>query len=269
MTTLSRPLAAMFMAASILATSGAPASAQQSKSRLSEITKSGKLRVCALTDYYAISVRNPQTGKLVGIDADMAAELAQSLGAELQIVETSFANFTADLQSNKCDIAMSGFGATLKRAQAVEFSKPYLITGIMAVARKGGKITNWEDIDQLGNRVGVLLGSYIEPFIKSYFKQAAVVAVQPPASREGELMARRADAVIADFPTALKVQETFDWATIVSPPDRLVTTPFAYAVYPGDQIWLNYVNLFVDTIKVNGALARSADAHHLKSILAP
>lgn len=266
---ISRPLAALLMTSSVLAALTVPASAQQVKSRLFDITKNAKLRVCALTDYYAISVREPQTGKIVGLDADMAAELAQSLGAELEIVETTFANFTANLQSNKCDIAMSGFGATLKRAQAVEFSKPYLITGIMAVARKGGKITKWDDIDQPGNRVAVLLGSYIEPFIKSYFKKATVVSVQPPASREGELMARRADAVIADFPTALKVQETFDWATIVSPPDKLVATPFAYAVYPGDQIWLNYVNLFVDTIKRNGALEKAAEAHHLQSILAP
>ena len=37
-----------------------------------------------------------------------------------------FATFIADLQANKCEIGMFGVGATLKRAQAVEFSKPYL-----------------------------------------------------------------------------------------------------------------------------------------------
>ena len=57
---------------------------------------------------------------------------------------------------------MFGVGATLKRAQAVEFSKPYLITNIYAVTRKDGKIKKWEDIDQKGVKAAVSLGSYIE-----------------------------------------------------------------------------------------------------------
>ena len=35
-------------------------------------------------------------------------------------------------------------------------------------------------------------------------------------------------------------------------------TPYAYVVPPGDQIWLNYVNLFVDTIKLDGRLMKYA-----------
>jgi cyclohexadienyl dehydratase len=245
------------------------ASAEQEHSRLTEITKSHQLKVCALTDYYAISYRDPKANKLVGLDADMAALLAEYLGADLKVVETSFATFTADLQSNKCDIAMSGFGASMKRAQAVEFSEPYLVTDVVAVVRNGGKVATWDDIDKPGVRVAVMLGSYIEPFIKSYLKNATVIPIQPPASREGELMARRVDVAVADFPTALKVRETFDWASIVTPKTKLSVTPFAYAVSPGDQIWLNYVNLFVETIKRNGKLLEAAKAAHLESIVAP
>ncbi len=57
---------------------------------------------------------------------------------------------------------MFGVGATLKRAQAVEFSKPYLVTNIYAVTRKGGKIKAWADIDKKGVKAAVSLGSYIE-----------------------------------------------------------------------------------------------------------
>jgi cyclohexadienyl dehydratase len=49
-------------------------------------------------------------------------ELAKELGAELEIVESSFGTFIADLQANKCEIGMFGIGATLQRAQAVAFS---------------------------------------------------------------------------------------------------------------------------------------------------
>ena len=75
-------------------------------SRLNEITKSKKLRVCQFPLYYSISFRNPKTGVIEGIDADLAKELAKDLGAKLEIVESSFGTFIADLQANKCDIGM-------------------------------------------------------------------------------------------------------------------------------------------------------------------
>jgi len=246
-----------------------PAEAQQTNSRLYEITKSKKLRVCTYPLYYSISFRDPKTGELVGIDADLSKELAKELGAELQYVETSFGTFIADLQANKCDIGMFGVGATLKRAQAVEFSKPYLVTNIYAVTRKGGKIQKWEDIDKPGVKVAVSLGSYIDTFMQGYLKNAQVVAVAPPATREAELNARRVDVVMTDFPTAIKVTDEFDWATYILPDEKLAITPYSYVVPPGDQIWLNYINLFVDTIKLDGRLLKYAKKHKLDPIVSP
>jgi len=156
------------------------ARAQQTDSRLYHITKSGILRVCQWPQYYAISYRNPSTGQIEGIDADLANELAKELGAKLEIVDSSFVTFIADLQTNKCDIGMFGVAATLKRAQAVEFSKPYLTVGIYAIVKKNGPIKTWADIDKPGIRVADTLGSYTEPFMRSYLKHATLHAVSAP-----------------------------------------------------------------------------------------
>lgn len=257
------------LAATVFGAFTAPAQAQQTESRLYEITKSKKLRVCQYPLYYSISYRDPKSGEIVGIDADLSKELAKELGAELEIVETSFGTFIADLQANKCEIGMFGVGATLKRAQAVAFSKPYLITNIYGVTRKGGKIKNWADIDQPGNKVAVTLGSYIEPFMKDYLKNAEVVTVAPPNTREAELVARRADVIMTDYPTAIKVTDEFDWAETVLPDEKLRVTPYSYVLPQGDQIWLNYVNLFVDTIKLDGRLQKFAEKNKLGPIVAP
>lgn len=269
---ITRTLTALFMAA-IAALSAAsmpdPAAAQQLQSRLFEVTKSKKLRVCQFPLYYSISFRNPKSGQIEGIDADLAKELAKELGAELEIVESSFGSFIADLQANKCEIGMFGVGATLRRAQAVEFSKPYLITNIYAVTRKGGTIAKWEDIDKKGVKVAVSLGSYIETFMKTYLKNAELVSVAPPNTREGELVAQRVDVIMTDFPTAIKVTDEFDWATYILPAEKLAITPYAYVVPQGDQIWLNFINLFVDTIKLDGRLMTYARKHKLDPIVAP
>jgi cyclohexadienyl dehydratase len=256
-------------AASLIGTMALPAEAQQTQSRLFEITKSHKLRVCQFPLYYSISYRNPKTGELEGIDADLSKELAKELDAKLEVVETSFGAFIADLQSNKCDIGMFGVGATLKRAQAVEFSKPYLVTNVYAVVRKDGPIKKWEDIDKKGIKVAVSLGSFIEPFMKTYLKNAEVVSIAPPNTREAELVAQRVDVDMTDFPTAIKVTDEFDWAAYVTPAEKLAVTPYAYVVAPGDQIWLNFINLFVDTIKMDGRLKKFAEKNKLGPIVAP
>jgi ABC-type amino acid transport substrate-binding protein len=246
-----------------------PVAAQQTQSRLYEITKSGVLKVCIWPLYYSISFRNPDNGKFEGIDIDLSNELAKDMGVKLEYVETTFGTFIADLQANKCELGMFGVGATMKRAQAVAFSDPYLASGVYAVVRKGGPITSWADIDKPGVNVGVTLGSYIEPFLRSYLKNAKTVAVAPPASTQAELMAQRVDAMMTDYPASIKMNAQFDWSTTVAPPESLSLTPYAYVMNQGDQIWLNYVNLFVRTIKLDGRLKAAAEKNKLGPIVAP
>lgn len=266
-------------AAGILAAApllGAPASAQSGnlqrmlveQSHLTRITKAQRLRVCMYPEYFAISFRNPKTGELEGLDVDIAKELATSLQAKLEIVESSFSTFVADLLADKCDIGMFGLIATLRRAQAVEFSEPYAVTGVFAVIRSDNpKVKTWADLDQDGVTVAVKLGSVAEPLMKGYLKKAKVVAVQPPATAEQEVAAKRADALSVDFAIATQIASVHPWAKIIGPDQPLLRAPYAYVVAPGDQIWLNYVNLFVQTIKRDGRLKKLGDKHNLGPIL--
>jgi len=255
--------------ACLLVLSAEPAIAQQTQSRLYDVTKSGVLRVCIWPMYYSISFRNPESGQLEGIDIDLSRELAKDMGVKLEYVETSFGSFIADLQANKCDLGMFGVGATMKRAQAAAFSDPYLTSGVYAVVRKGGPITTWADIDKPGINAGVSLGSYIETFMRSYFKNAKTVAVAAPATTPAELMAQRVDVVMTDYPASIKMNAQFDWTITVAPPETLSVTPYAYVMNQGDQIWLNYINLFVRTIKLDGRLKAAAEKNKLGPIVAP
>jgi cyclohexadienyl dehydratase len=150
----------------------------------------------------------------------------------------------------------------------VEFSEPYLETSIYAVVMKSNqKIRTWNDIDKPGHVVAVQLGAYVEGFMKSYLKQAKVLAVQPPATREQEVAAGRADVIMTDYPIARKLAATMEWARIVAPPKPLAVTPYAYAIAPGDQIWLNWINLFVSWVKRDGRLLTVARKHGLEAIV--
>ena len=78
---VTRLLGTLALAAAVGVMAQAGAEAQQTQSRLYEVTKSKKLRVCQFPLYYSISFRNPKTGEIEGIDADLAKELAKELGA--------------------------------------------------------------------------------------------------------------------------------------------------------------------------------------------
>ena len=96
-----------------------------------------------------------------------------------------------------------------------------------------------------------------------------LVSVAPPNTREAELVANRVDVIMTDYPTAIKVTAEFDWAKFIVPQAKLAVTPYAYVVPQGDQIWLNFVNLFVDTIKLDGRLLEYAKKHKLDPIVSP
>jgi ABC-type amino acid transport substrate-binding protein len=54
------------------------------------VQASGELRVCIWPDYYGISLRDPRTGQLSGIDIDLAAAFAADLKVTPRYVDSSF-----------------------------------------------------------------------------------------------------------------------------------------------------------------------------------
>ena len=59
------------------------------QSRLDEIVARGTLRVALTGDYRPFSFLDKATGQYAGLDADMANNLAESLGVKLEIVPTT------------------------------------------------------------------------------------------------------------------------------------------------------------------------------------
>ena len=83
--------------------------------RLARIQASGQVQVCIWPDYYGISLRDPRTLQLSGIDVDLAHELAHELGVAVQFVDSSFARLEADVLQERCDVAMFAIGITPQR----------------------------------------------------------------------------------------------------------------------------------------------------------
>ena len=232
------------------------------------VKESGELRVCIWPDYYGISLRNPRTGQLSGIDIDLSAALAADLKVKPVYVDSSFATLVDDLLRDRCDVAMFAVGMTPQRAQALRFSRPYLESDIYAVTTRSSRVVkSWPDLDRPGVRIAVQAGTFMEPVMAGALKQANLVVVRPPATRERELEAGRVDAFMTDYPYSRRLLDNADWARLVAPPAPFFVLPYAYAVKPGDAAWLTAVDEFVSRIQRDGRLQAAAKRHGLSAIV--
>ena len=73
-----------------------------------------------------------EDNKIVGIDAEMAAAIADILGMKLEIVDTEFGSIIGGVQTGKYDIGMAGMTVTEERLLNVDFTDSYC-TGIQSV----------------------------------------------------------------------------------------------------------------------------------------
>jgi cyclohexadienyl dehydratase len=233
------------------------------------VKDSAQVRVCVWPDYYGVTYRNPRTQQLVGIDADLSAELGKDLGAKVLHVDSSFATLIDDLKSDRCDVAMFAVGMLPQRMEHVKFTRPYMQSGIYAVSTKSNRaVRSWADIDKPGVMVAVQAGTFMEPVMKAELKQAQMVSVRPPTTRERELESGRVDVFMTDYPYSRRLLDSADWATLITPPRPFHVLPYAYAVKPGDDAWLALVDQFVQRIQKDGRLDAAARRHGLGDIVA-
>ena len=237
-------------------------------SRLDRVLATRKVRVCIWPDYYGISLRNPKTQELAGVDADLALELGKDLGVSVEYVETSFAKLVPDIGADRCDVAMFAVGITPARAEKLRFAKPTLSSDIYGITtRNNRRIRSWEDIDKAGAVVAVMKGTLHEPIMRERLKAATLLVVDTPMAREQEVESGRADVFITDYPYSRRMLETTDWARLISPPATYHMTDYAYAVAPGDDKWFNRIEQFVRDIKRDGRLLKAAGRYKLDAIV--
>lgn len=237
-------------------------------SRIDRIVASQHLRVCVWPDYYGISLRDPRTLELRGIDVDLAQELGKDLGARVEFVDSSFARLFDDVLGNRCDVAMFAIGITAARAEKLRFTSPHLASDIYAITtRSNRRIKQWDDIDQPGVVVAVAKGTLHEPVMRDKLRHAKLSILASPHAREQEVESGRADVFMTDFPYSRRMLDNVDWARLISPGSTYHVTPYAWAIAPGDERWHQRLETFVRAIKQDGRLLEAARRHGLERIV--
>jgi len=225
--------------------------------RLQRILDAGTLRVGTTMDTPVFSMRNA-SGQLEGFDMDALATLGPALGVKIDYVKMTFGSMMADLAADKFDIAMSGMGRTFDRARTATFSKPYMRYGKLMMIRSADRerFKSLADLDQAGVKVAYNKGGLNESFAKTMFKQAIPVAFDSNQLATADLLAGKVDAQVADSTAAIYMarQDT----RIMAMDSNNVFNPVYVAIllHREDQTLLNYINIWIDQIDMDGTLAK-------------
>lgn len=235
---------------------------------LDEIIEQKELKVCVWPEYYGISFLDVRTQQFIGIDSDLAKELAKDLNVNLKFINSSFATLIDDITNSKCHIAMFAIGDTPQRREKIRFTTAHLSSDVYAISTKNNRrVQKWEDIDKNGNVVAVAKGTYHEPIMKEKLENAELLVVDKMHQREQELQAGRADVFMTDYPFAKKMIANTSWAVLIEPKETFHKTPYAWAMKYNDEKFYNRVEEFLNDIKDDGRLLQLAKKNGLEPIV--
>ena len=236
-----------------------PATAQTAPpDRLQKILADGVLRVGTTMDTPVFSMRDPATGQLTGFDMDTLATLTPALGVKLEYVKMTFGSMLADLAADKFDIAMSGMGRTLDRARLATFSKPYHRYGKLMMIRSADRerFRSLADLDLPGIKIAYNRGGLNDRFANTMFKQATPTGFASNELATADLIAGKVDAQVADSTAAIYMARQDPRLAAMSPDNVFNPVYVAILLRRDDQTLLNYINIWIDQIEMDGTLAR-------------
>ncbi|MCP3396705.1 ABC transporter substrate-binding protein [Bradyrhizobium sp. CCGB20] len=192
-----------------------------------EIKQAGTLKLTVNSTYAPMEYRDPASNELVGLDIDLAIELAKRLGVKIVWSETPFAELIPSLQTRRADFIISGISDRASRRETADFVD-YVATGpqFFVMADSGAK----EATDLCGKKVGTTRSTSFPVEIEKWSKQNCEPAGKPaiqyvPGENSidvrNQLKQGRIDA-------AVQGSETLPYAQTQEPGKyRVVGEPFA------------------------------------------
>jgi cyclohexadienyl dehydratase len=231
----------------------------QSTSRLDEVIKSGKLRVCTPGDYRPFSLAKPD-GSYEGIDIDLAQSAAKALGVQLEIVKTSWPKLMDDFLE-KCDIGVGGISVSTERAKRAGFSDAYMVNGKAPITKceNVAKFQTVADLNKPNVTVITNPGGSNERFVRTYLTQAKVVVYNDNVTIFDEILKGNADVMISES-VETKVQQKLRPGLCAVNPDRpLQYGEMGYLLPRGDAAMKGWVDTWLHLSKASGEFDRTVD----------
>ncbi len=225
-------------------------------SRLDDVIKSGKLRVCTPGDYKPFSFQRPDGG-YEGLDIDLVGGAAKSLGVEVVMVKTAWPNLMKDFLE-KCDVAVGGISVSTDRQKTAFFTTAYMVNGKAPITKceNVAKFQTVADIDKPGVTVIENPGGSNERFARANFKQAKIVIFQDNVTIFDEILKGNADVMISESVETIVQAKLRPGLCAVNPDKPLQYGEMAWLLPRGDTPMKDWMDTWLHLAKASGEYDR-------------
>ena len=142
-------------------------------------------------------------GEIVGVDIDIAKEIAKELDKKLVIKDVSFDFLINEVKSGKADFAAAGISITEERKEEVDFTDEYTTSNQVVVVRKDSNIQSFDELKD--KKIAVQLGTVADLYVTENYKDATLVTHKKYLSAAEDVKGGKADCIIMDQLPALEI----------------------------------------------------------------
>jgi polar amino acid transport system substrate-binding protein len=199
-----------------------------------------------------------KTGKVIGLEADLARLMAGAIGVRVSFQTMPFFELLPALEVGKVDMVISGMTITPKRNVKVAFVGPYFISGKSFVA-KAQTIASLKDPAQINRPetiLAALKGSTSQTFVENVIPKARLILTEDHQEALKLVLEGKVHAMIADHHVCLLSVLLFPDEKLVALERPLTYEGFGIALPGNDPLLINLVGNFLGMLQGSGDLEK-------------
>jgi polar amino acid transport system substrate-binding protein len=200
------------------------------------------------------------SGKPDGVSVQLAKELGKALGRPVEIRNMAFDGLIPALKTGKIDLIISSMTATAERAKSIDFSDPYLTTGLCLLVNRNVPGSTIADFDRAGRTIAVKKGTTGHIYASSNIKKASVLVLDKEAAAVLEVVQGKADAFIYDqMSTFQNFQRNKETTRPILKPFQ--TESWAIGIRKGNDELKAKINKFLSEFRHSGGFSKLGDRY--------
>lgn len=191
-----------------------------------------------------------ENGEIVGVDVDIAKEIAKYLGKALVVKDIAFDSIINEVKTGKADFGAAGISYSDDRAKNVDFSINYSVSKQVVIVSNNSSINNVNNISN--KKIAVQLGSIADTYVTENFKNASIVRQKKYLAAIEDLKTGKVDCVVMDELPAKEIVSSNSGIKILD--GSLTNDSYGMIVKKGNKELLDAINTILQKLKDEGKI---------------
>lgn len=196
-------------------------------------------------------------GAIVGVDIDIAKEIAKRLDKKLVVKDVSFDFLINEVKTGKADFAAAGISITEERKKEVDFTNEYTVSNQVVIVRKDSNISNFNELKN--KKIAVQLGTVADLYVSENYKNAKLITHKKYLSAVEDIKSKKADCLIMDQLPALEIVKENPELKIMD--GVLFQDKYGMIVKKGNDELLEEINKILDEMSKDGTIEKFVLKH--------